>query len=123
MKYILMCLLLMSMAFNSKAQMYSVTGTVRDEHGLPLPGCHVHYKDMCHVTDGNGVFIHSVSEGKIRFTFSFIGYAQKDTLLVVTQDVDFDVILIPDNRLISEIAVVGNGISTSKSKKKRSGKC
>ena len=99
------------------AQMYSVTGSVRDEKGIPLPGCHVHYTDMCDVTDGDGVFSHSVPEGRNRFTFSFVGYAQKDTSIVVTHDVVFDFSLSPDNRLITEIAVVGNGISTAKSKK------
>ncbi|MGQ1785012.1 TonB-dependent receptor [Saccharicrinis sp. GN24d3] len=116
-KYIIMCSLLVCFALTSRAQMYSVTGVVNDEEGIPLPGCHVHYADMCDVTDSNGGFEHEVPEGKVNITFSFVGYHKKDSSFFVTQDVQVEVLLKPDNRLMTEIAVVVNGISRTKSKK------
>ncbi len=112
-----MCLLSVFTYMNSNAQMYTVTGIVYDEEGLPLPGCHVHYNDVCDVTDISGRFKHLVLEGRVGFTFSFIGYTKKDTVFTVIEDTDIKVLLFSDNQLISEIDVVGNSISTTKSKK------
>ncbi|WP_143525165.1 TonB-dependent receptor [Labilibacter marinus] len=116
-KYMIMCLLISFCSVVSNAQLYTVTGKVLDEKGIPLPGCHVHYQDKCSVTDLEGLFIHEVNEGNIHIIFSFIGYDKKDTSFVVTHDVDMNVQLVSENQLINEIAVVGTGISTTKSKK------
>ncbi|GAF01485.1 carboxypeptidase-like regulatory domain-containing protein [Saccharicrinis fermentans] len=116
-KYILMCLLCTCYAWSGKAQMYTVTGFVYDEHGVPLPGCHVHYTHLCEITDINGKFRLNVTEGNTNISFSFIGYHTKDTSFIATQDAVLTVMLKADNRLMDEVSVIGNGINTRKSKK------
>lgn len=87
---------------------FVVTGTVRDESGLPFPGVTVLVPNTNRgtVTDVNGSYSIEVNEGET-LLFSFIGYTQQ-SVTIGTQTI-IDISLSPDLRALEEVIVIGFG--------------
>jgi Ca-activated chloride channel homolog len=93
-----------------------VSGTVTDETNQVLPGVSVSIKGTATttVTDSNGKYSISVSDGKkATLIFSIIGMSQKEIETSETQT-KLDVVLTSDARALSEVVVVGYGIEMKK---------
>jgi len=85
----------------------TVTGTVLDETGTPLPGASVLVKGTSNgtSTDFDGKFSLNVNENARTLVVSFIGYTPKE---VAISD-DITVSLEPDASILDEVVVVGYG--------------
>lgn len=93
----------------SYAQQRTITGTVKDEAGLVLPGVGVKSKTgtATTVTNGDGKFSIQVSAPNESLIFTFIGY--KLTEVALDGKTMLDVTLSPDNQALNEVVVVGYG--------------
>ena len=95
-----------SMAF---AQERSVSGTIVDENGQPLPGVNVLVQGTTSgtVTDAEGVYsIGGVNDNTV-LVFSFIGYLAEEVTVGSRSVVD--VLMTPDITSLEEIVVIGYG--------------
>jgi TonB-linked SusC/RagA family outer membrane protein len=89
-------------------QTQTVSGTVVDNTGFPLPGVNVMVKGTTTgtITDPNGKYSLEVSGDNAVLVFSFIGYAIQEKPVVASV---IDVTLEEDTQDIDEVVVVGYG--------------
>ncbi|MFZ6009448.1 MAG: SusC/RagA family TonB-linked outer membrane protein [Bacteroidota bacterium] len=87
----------------------NVSGNVKDESGLALPGVNVLVKGTTigTVTDANGSFALAVPSNESILVFSFIGYLTKE--VAVNGQTVIDVQLSADVKTLSEVVVIGYG--------------
>jgi TonB-linked SusC/RagA family outer membrane protein len=90
------------------AQTVQVKGVVSDEGGTPLPGVNVLVKGTTvgSITDLNGQYLINADPKSI-LSFTFIGYKAQDIL--VADQKQIDVKLMPDDQVLDEVVVVGYG--------------
>lgn len=93
----------------SQAQVSTVSGTVKDEKGIGLPGVTVAIKGTAGgvVTDNQGHYSLNATAGNVTLVFSFVGYLKQEAAARVGSPLD--VTLVPDSKNLSEIIVVGYG--------------
>jgi len=94
---------------DSKQDVITVTGTVKDENGIGLPGVYVLEKGTTHgtVTDDKGSYVVTVKDKNSVLIISYMGYITQE-ILVGDQTV-INTILDPDISLIEEVVLVGYG--------------
>jgi len=99
--------LLMASVLQGYSQV-SVSGTIKDENGSPLPGVNVLEKGTTNgtTTDSEGVFKIS-APGSAVLVFSFIGYLTQE--ITVGTQTSINITLMPDITSLSEVVVVGYG--------------
>src|SRR5690554_4668958 len=87
----------------------SVSGTVTDQNGAPLPGVTVSVpgSTIGTATDLEGRYVLLVPEGS-NLVFSFIGFESQT--ITVGQRTVIDVVLIEDMASLDEVVVVGYGV-------------
>lgn len=87
----------------------TVTGTVNDDNGAPLPGVNIAIKGTTTgtSTDGEGRFSLSIPDDNVVLVFSFVGY----TAQVVQPGVrtSLQVTLKSDTKALDEVVVIGYG--------------
>ncbi len=90
------------------AQRQQVSGTVKDETGVPMPGVNVILKGTTSgtTTDANGAFTLQASPEDI-LQISFIGYKSQE--IAVGSQTTFDLTIAEDLTTLSEVVVVGYG--------------
>ncbi len=108
---VLMCLFVL--AANSLMAQNSITGTVKDETGAPLPGASVVVKGTTQgvITDVNGKFNLSVP-ANARLVISFVG--MESTEVNVLSNKSFNVQLIPSAIGVEEVVVTALGMKKEK---------
>jgi TonB-linked SusC/RagA family outer membrane protein len=91
------------------AQSLVVSGVVKDDSGVALPGVNVLVKGTTtgSVTDADGKFSLEVPSPESTLVFSFIGYQAQE--VTVGQQTTFDVVLVADIATLGEVLVVGYG--------------
>lgn len=102
-------------SFTSKGMSLGVTnaapikGTVKDETGLALPGVSVLIKGTTTgtQTDANGHFTLDAGPGDV-LVFSYVGYISKE--VVVGNNTNFDITLVPNSKNLNEVVVTALGI-------------
>jgi len=108
---ILSVLLLLGSVLKAQAQDRTVTGTVVDEKGGPLPGVTVQVKGskVSTATDADGKYSIKVTNlQNVVIGVSFLGYNyQEKTLRVGEMNADFK--MVPSNNSLDEVVVVGYG--------------
>lgn len=89
-------------------------GYVYDENDEPIPGANVYEKGTTNgiVTDGEGLFSLKVKENSVLIV-SFVGYITKEVPVKKKKYVAID--LIPDNKVLEEVVVVGFGVQKKES--------
>ena len=90
------------------AQEFDVSGTVKDEQGVPLPGANVVVKgeNIGVITDVNGNFtLHLLKESQIEI--SFIGY--NNQTFYAKNEQHIDVVLEEGTNELEEVVVIGYG--------------
>ncbi|KAA0992310.1 TonB-dependent receptor [Dyadobacter aurulentus] len=87
-----------------------VSGTVSDQSGVGLPGVNVLVKgtQTGAITDENGRYSFDIPDAGATLVFSFVGYISQE--IVVGTQTSVDVILKQDDKLLSEVVVVGYGV-------------
>ncbi len=90
-------------------QAVNLTGRVTDEKGDALPGVSVRLKgtSIATSTDVDGRFKISTPNDNGVLVFSFIGYAAKE--VIITGQTTISVSLIPEQKALEEVVVVGYG--------------
>lgn len=93
----------------SRIQDITVRGIVKDNNGIPLPGASVRIKGSASgtSTDLNGRFSLSVQPNAV-LVISYAGFHSME--VPVSNKTDFDIILIEDAKLLSEVVVTALGI-------------
>ena len=88
---------------------HTVSGTVVEDSGEPLPGATVLEKGTTNgtITDANGMFTLVVSDENATLSVSFVGYVSEEIVLNGRSQVD--VVMFPDITALQEIVVVGYG--------------
>lgn len=113
------CLLLLILftTWTVQAQTGSLTGTVLDETGLPLPGASIQIKNTTRstTTDGTGKFrLTGLSAGPAIVTVSYIGYTALDQNVNISGSTVVTFSLKPDAQNLSEVVVIGYGTAQKK---------
>lgn len=87
----------------------TITGTVKDEAGQPLPGASVIVKGTNNgtQTDFNGNFSLSVSNDVTTLVVSFLGFSTQE--VAITGRTSIDVQLVADASELDEVVIVGYG--------------
>ena len=87
----------------------TITGTVVDETGNPLPGVNVLVKGTSNgtTTDADGKYTLVVDDGTETLVFSFIGYTSQE--VSVSNRASIAISLVPDVASLQEVVVVGYG--------------
>ncbi len=95
-------------------QTKNISGSVTDENGLGLPGVSVIIQGTANgtVTDFDGNYVISASL-KDRLSFSYTGYQTQK--VSVGGNIRIDIILKPNDEILSEVVVTGFGIKRNKS--------
>lgn len=101
--------------FKSQALERSISGMVTDGSGGGLPGVSVVVKGSSRGTntDGEGSYKIEAPDGNVTLTFSFVGFSSKDVEVTASQTTA-NVILTTDEKLLSEVVVVGYGTAKKK---------
>ena len=96
-------------SFRAPVSVFNVRGTVRSEANEPLPGVNVIEKGTTNgtVTDIDGNFALTVSDGDAILVFSFIGYTTQE--VPVGNRTEINITLQLDVTTLSEVVVVGYG--------------
>lgn len=91
------------------AQRITITGTVTDEKGSPLPGATVQVKgtNLGAVTDVSGKYSLDVSSPSVTLVFSFVGFIAKE--VPVQNQTSVNASLKEDIQGLQEVVVVGYG--------------
>ena len=91
-------------------KVFTVSGTVTDEAGNPLPGANVliEGKGTGTITNLNGEFLLELSDPNTRLGFTFVGYEPQ--LIEVGEKRDFSIILLEQTKGIEEVVITGLGI-------------
>lgn len=88
---------------------HTISGSVVDEEGEPLPGATVLEKGTTNgtITDANGAFTLVVADQYATLSVSFVGYTPEEIALNGRSQVN--VVMYPDVKSLQEIVVVGYG--------------
>ncbi|MFC4094880.1 TonB-dependent receptor [Euzebyella saccharophila] len=95
-------------------QDFTVSGTVTDNQGVPLPGASVLEKGTTNGTqsDFDGNYTLSLSDGKATLTVSYIGFGTKD--IPVNNQNSISIVLEESAAGLDEVIVVGYGTQSKK---------
>lgn len=98
----------------SFAQQKTVTGSVTDESGMPLPGVNVIVQDTNRgtQTDFDGAYSIAVAQGEV-LVFSYLGF--DTTVITVETSNTIDASLVENASELDEVVVVGYGTATKTS--------
>ena len=93
----------------------NVTGVVRDENGIGLPGVNVVEKGTLNglSTDTEGNYKITVTNNASILVFSYIGYLSQEVQVAGRRTLD--VKLVPENKALEEVVVVGYGTQRKES--------
>jgi len=96
------------LTYNGYSQTIDISGNVKDESNMPLPGVNIIIKGTTTGTSTNfdGNYSISASVGQI-LEFSYLGFKTKEVL--VGNATTYNVILVTDNSQLDEVVVVGYG--------------
>jgi TonB-dependent starch-binding outer membrane protein SusC len=89
-----------------------ITGKVTDAQGDPLPGVSIQLLGTTSgtITDLNGMYKITVTEGTLKF--SFIGFITQE--IPVTNQTTIDVVLLENTQTLGEVVVIGYGTQKKK---------
>jgi len=96
------------------AQETTVTGQIKDEAGITIPGVTIFEKGTTNgtVSDMDGNFSIKASSPTATLLFSFIGFAPKEIVIAGRNKIDVE--MAPSVAALDEVVVVGYGTSTKK---------
>ncbi len=109
----LLIALLLTISWTAFAQNV-IKGKVSDDKGDIIPGVSILVKgsNKGNTSDNNGFYSIAVPENKTTLVFSFVGYISQEVL--IGNRTTIDVVLKSDDKILSELVVVGYGTQKSK---------
>nr|WP_233173710.1 TonB-dependent receptor [Pedobacter sp. ASV19] len=98
----------------ASTQEQRITGTVKDENGVAMPGVSVRVKGLQNVvtTNNEGKFSIPVSDKTAYLVFSYIGYATQEYKAEAGQSISIS--LKPDVGTLDAVVVIGYGTTTKR---------
>lgn len=113
-KLVLSLFIWMSIAVSALAQDRTLTGNVKGDDGLPLPGVTVKFKGATGgtMTGPDGKYSVKVPAGSTSVEFSYLGFVSQ-TIPLGSLSV-INVTLIPDSKLLSEVVVTAFGLQRNR---------
>lgn len=110
----LFCLILVGWTSSTAWAQQKVTGKVVDDNSQILPGVNVVERGTTNgtSTDANGLFSITINGDNAVLVFSFVGYVSQE--IPVKSSSTFNVSMVPDNKLLNEVVVVGYGTQQKK---------
>ncbi len=113
-RLLLSCLFLFLAVQEATAQTRSITGTVRNENSLPLPGASVSVKgnSIGTTTDSSGAFTLNVPASAKALVISFVGYADHE--INISGRTSVSVAMVSLGGTLNDVVVVGYGTSKKK---------
>jgi len=102
----LVCTLFLAVSF---AQLRKISGTVKDDKGVPLMGATVAVKNtrIATATDVNGIFSLQLPQNANTLVISFVGMSSQDVIVGSTNVLD--VSMVPASSSLTNVVVVGYG--------------
>jgi len=109
-------ILLMTLLLSTTSAMYAqeetgitVTGTVTDSQGVPLPGVNIKEQNTTNgtLTDFDGNYTITVSDGEATLVFSYVG--MKTAEIPVKGESSIDIQMADDAQSLDEVVLVGYG--------------
>ena len=87
----------------------TVTGTIKDEKNLPMPGVSVKVKDGSTnvISDNNGFYKITVANTGVTLVYSYLGYLSQEK--VVSAATEINIVLVERPTGLDEVVVVGYG--------------
>ena len=103
-----------TLSAQQSASSNKITGTVKDETGVPMPGVNIKVtgSGQVAITDVNGKYSISLPGDKTRLEFSFVGYDSQSISIQGKSIVNVQ--LKPSDLGLSEVVVVGYGTRKAK---------
>ncbi len=105
-------ILILLLTFSSLlyAQNRKISGVVKDNQGLTIPGASVKIKNAptTAVSDGDGKYVIAVPQGAVTLIFSYVGFVSQE-ITVAANTATQNVSLKEDNTNLNEVVVVGYG--------------
>lgn len=97
-----------------KIDQYTISGTITDSQGVPIPGVNVLEKNTTNgvAADFDGNYTIQVSGPESILTFSSIGYASQER--VVGQATTMDIVMTEDAQALDEVVITALGIKRDK---------
>lgn len=114
MRVALLCPLFLALSCLAMAQTRTITGTVSDDKGAPIPGASIQVKGTSTgtATDAQGAFRIVVQPAATTLRISFLGFSAQEVDISTTTTVA--VTLLQDNTTLTDVVVVGYGTTRKK---------
>ncbi|WP_226979554.1 SusC/RagA family TonB-linked outer membrane protein [Zobellia roscoffensis] len=111
-KWFLTLFLMNIASFYAIAQQTTVTGTITDIQGMPIPGANIVQKGTTNgvVSDFDGNYTINLNEGSDILVFTYIGYSSTEE--TVGNKTIVNVTLNEDTQALEEVVVIGYGTTT-----------
>ena len=95
-------------------QIVTVTGSISDEFGDPVPGANIVEKGTTNgiISDNDGKFTLSLSNERSLLSISFVGYVSQE--ITVGSNRSFNIVLKEDVESLDEVVVIGYGTARKK---------
>ncbi|WP_443938079.1 DUF5686 and carboxypeptidase regulatory-like domain-containing protein [Pedobacter sp. MW01-1-1] len=92
------------------AQQFTLSGTIQDESGQPVPFASVFLKNTTHGTSANinGKYIFKLDKGKYTISYRAIGFKTKEVLINLTDDQTHNITLKAENYALENVTIHGN---------------
>lgn len=105
----LTCILFVLMNITVNAQTKTVTGNIKDEQGIEMPGVNIRVKSATNgtVSDGKGNYTIKLPSNEATLVFSFQGYQSQE--IATAGKTTINVSMTPSIESLSEIVVIGYG--------------
>lgn len=112
-RLIITTIMLCCFSLNAVAQQQTLSGTIKDDGGMLLPGVNVHVKGTSTgtVSDFDGLYSIKAVKGET-LVFSFIGFKTKE--VVFTGQTPLHITMETDSKHLDEVVVIGYGTSRRK---------
>lgn len=110
-------LLIVFVTLTAQAQTSSLTGTVLDETGMPLPGASIQIKSInkSTTTDASGKYrLSGLPNGAATVIASYIGYTSLTQEVTISGATVLNLSLKPDAQNLNEVVVIGYGTQQKK---------
>lgn len=104
-------LLLVAVSWCGYSQ-HSLSGTVTTPQNQPLDRAHIHIEQQQGISDPQGYYeVSGISAGSHRLVVSYIGYTALDTVITISGNVVFDVVLKPETAQLEPVVVAETIVS------------
>lgn len=89
---------------------HTVSGTIKDTNGQPVPFASVYLKNTTTGTSANidGKYSIKLNDGSHTLSFRAVGYKQQENIINLTQDLNLDVRLSPESYTLDNVTIKAN---------------